>query len=406
MSGSEETTTEQSPLGLVDSSRGWQVVGATFLSTFTVFGVSYSFGAFFDSMAAEFGTNLSVTSLFFSITVFLYFGLGIITGRIADRIGPRTVLLGGAAVMSLGLLATSRVDSIWLGFLTYGVGVGIGVACAYVPMVATVGAWFETKRTTALGVAVAGIGIGTLVVAPIAEALVEQHGWRTTYVVFGIATAVLLSIASLGAHRPPGHAAGSVATPTPLRESIGRSRPFWIQYSATVVMTVALFVPFVFMARYISEKEIDGSAGLIVGLIGLASVVGRLGLGALAARFDVFFLYVGSFFVLGSSFLIWFAAGESYTLLVVFAITLGVAYGGFIALSPAVAAHMFGTDGLGGILGALYTGAGIGGLIGPPLMGALIASIGFQPTILVALAFGIVAAIILLPLRTNAGGTP
>ncbi len=388
---------------LIDSARGWQVVGATFISTFTVFGVSYSFGAFFAPMAAEFDTPRSTTALFFSITVFLYFMLGVFTGRLADRIGPRKVMLGGAACMVLGLLATSRVNSIELGFATYGIGVGIGVACAYVPMVATVGAWFEKKRTTALGFAVAGIGIGTLVVAPAAEALVDRYGWRQTYVIYAVATAVLLGVASLGAHRPPG--TGSSEPPMPLMESIGRSRPFWILYAASVSMTLALFVPFVFMADYIEERGIDGSAGLIVGLIGLASVFGRLGLGALAARLDVFYLYLGSFAVLGSSFIVWFFAGDSYALLVVFALILGVAYGGFIALSPAVAAQIFGTVGLGGVLGAIYTAAGVGGLVGPPLMGALIDRAGYRPTILVALACGLLASIILLPLRSNAGGT-
>ena len=67
------------------------MVAATFLATFTVFGVAYSFGAFFGSMADEFGGQRSAIALFFSLTTFLYFGLGVFTGRIADRYGPRPV---------------------------------------------------------------------------------------------------------------------------------------------------------------------------------------------------------------------------------------------------------------------------------------------------------------------------
>ena len=69
------------------------------------------------------------------------------------------------------------------------------------------------------------------------------------------------------------------------------------------------------------------------------------------------------------SFLLWLGAGDSYAMLVLFAIVMGVAYGGFIALAPAVAAGLFGTVGLGAILGALYTAAAIGGLVGPPIVG-------------------------------------
>ncbi|MEL6985576.1 MAG: MFS transporter, partial [Actinomycetota bacterium] len=109
----------------IDGAEGWLVVAATFLSTFTVFGVAYSFGSFFVPMADEFGSPRGAIALFFSITTFLYFGLGVVTGRISDRVGPRPVLLFGAACLVIGLLATSQVQSLWVGYLTYGIGVGI-----------------------------------------------------------------------------------------------------------------------------------------------------------------------------------------------------------------------------------------------------------------------------------------
>ncbi|MEL7159002.1 MAG: MFS transporter, partial [Actinomycetota bacterium] len=136
-----------------DTGAGWLVVGAAFLATFTAFGVAYSFGSFFGPMADEFGSDRGTTALIFAITTFLYFALGVVTGRIADLRGPRPVLAVGSVFLVVGLLATSRVQSITLGYLTYGIGVGLGVACAYVPMVAAVGAWFERQRTTALGAA-------------------------------------------------------------------------------------------------------------------------------------------------------------------------------------------------------------------------------------------------------------
>lgn len=373
----------------VDSAAGWLVVAATFLSTFTVFGVAYSFGAFFGPMTEEFGGQRSAIALFFSLTTFLYFGLGVFTGRIADRYGPRPVLLVGGAVMVVGLWLTSRVDSLWLGYLTYGVGVGIGVACAYVPMVATVGLWFERRRTAALGVAVAGIGVGTLVVAPAAEWSIERWGWRSTYVSMAVGTAVLLAIAAIGARRPAGVAGGPEVIP--LSESIGRSKAFAMLYLAGLLVVLSLFIPFVFLGDYLTERGIDGSAGLLVGTIGLSSVIGRLGLGAMAARVPPSRLYQLSFFGISVSFLIWLAAGSSYAMLVVFVVVLGLSYGGFIALSPAVVANLFGPVGLGGVLGALYTSAGLGGLIGPPLAGEMIDRVGYSWTLLAASGFAFLA---------------
>lgn len=367
----------------IDSPRAWLVVAAAFLSTFTTFGVAYSFGAFFGPMADEFGTDRGATALFFSITTFLYFALGVVTGHVADRHGPRRVLLFGTACLVIGLLLTARVPSIWLGYLTYGVGVGIGVACAYVPMVANVGAWFEHKRSAALGVAVAGIGVGTLTVTPLNEFLVESYGWRRTYEILAAGSAVLLVLAAMGARRPP---ASSVrGQPRALTSLLRASPSFWLLYVSIFLVSLTLFLPFVFLADYLEERNISGSAGLLVGSIGISSVVGRVLLGRLAGRVAARRLYNGCILVMALSFVLWLVAGSSYALLVAFTIVLGIAYGGFIALAPAVIADIFGPVGLGAVLGALYTAAGVGGLIGPPVAGRMLDAWGYRPMLIVAI---------------------
>ncbi|HCB33633.1 MAG TPA: MFS transporter, partial [Acidimicrobiaceae bacterium] len=376
----------------IDGRGGWVVVGATCLSTFAVFGVAYSFGAFFTAIRDEFDVGNSAVSLFFAITTFVYFVLGVVTGRLADRFGPRPVLLVGAVVMVAALLATSRVTNVWLGYVTYGLGVGIGIACAYVPMVATVGAWFERRRTTALGVAVAGIGIGTLVGSPSAKALVNAHGWRTAYVVLAVVAGALMLLASLGARRPPRPAD---AAPLPALSGLISNGRFALLYVAMMLLSAALFVPFVYLDDYVERRGATGGA-LLIGIIGAMSVVGRLGFGALGSRFSLLRLYQLSFATLGGSYLIWLWAGGDFSRLVAFAAVIGVGYGGFIALSPAVAAQLFGPAGLGGVLGALYTAAGIGGLLGPPLTGLLIDGAGYDWTIVAAMAVALAAVPLLV----------
>jgi MFS family permease len=382
----------------VDSGRAWVMAGAAFSSMFAVFGVAYSFGAFFDSMSEEFDAGSGLTALFFSLTTFLYFTLGLVTGRWSDRVGPKPVLLTGAVAMFAGLMITSVVDSLWIGLASYSIGVGIAAACGYVPMVAVVGGWFEERRTLALGVAVAGIGMGTLVMAPVASWLIDEHGWRIAYRIIAVgATAILLGCAVVTV-RPPG---GGDAEPVlPLR-SVVRTRAFRALYGSTLLLSLALFVPFVFIADYAEDEGIDtGLAALLVGLIGGASIVGRLGLGVLAPRVGLIRLYQSCLATMALSFLVWLVAGDRYPLLVLFTLVLGVAYGGFIALSPAVAAEVFGTVGLGGVLGAIYTAAGVGGLFGPPIAGAVIdATDGYTAATLGAMvmAFGAYIVIRRLP---------
>ena len=115
------------PMDELDSSKGWVAVGCAFVSMFICFGVVYSFGAFFDPMSSEFDTGSSATSALFSITTFLFFTGGIISGMAVDRFGPRPVLIFGGFSMGFGLYLTSLVNALWVGYITYGLGVGVGV---------------------------------------------------------------------------------------------------------------------------------------------------------------------------------------------------------------------------------------------------------------------------------------
>jgi len=202
-------------------------------------------------------------------------------------------------------------------------------------------------------------------------------------------------LATLGARRPPSRGgAGRVDL-----GSLVRQRLFVVLYLGVLALSLALFVPFVFIKSYATELGVEpGRAALLVGLIGAASIVGRLGLGALGARLGAIRLLQGSFVTMAGSCLIWMASDGHYGLLVLYTVVMGIGYGGFIALSPAVVAELFGTDGMATILGATYTAAGIGGLIGPPVAGAIIDRSGFGAGIGFALVMTLVAAGTLLAL--------
>ena len=343
---------------------------------FAVFGVGYSFGAFFTSMSDEFDTSSSATALVFSITISLSFLLGLWTGRWCDRVGPKPIMRTAAASLTIGLLLTAAVPNLWLGYLTYGGGVGLAIACAYVPMVAIVGGWFEQRRATALGLAVAGIGLGTLIGNPVAARLIDATSWRTTYVIFALFGGAVLTAASFIIE--PGPATVLAPKPHSLKKLLSR-RDFRILYGSTILTTLGLFVPFVFLADYAEEQGIsDVRAATLVGIIGGVSVVSRLGLGGLADRLGTVRLYVVSFLLMALAHWVWLSAGSSYTLLVLYTVLLGLGYGGFIALSPAVLADRFGMAGLGGILGTLYTAAGMGAFVSPPLAGWIIDQSGYD----------------------------
>lgn len=391
---------EAPPSSHLDSAGGWLVVAATFISTTTIFGITYSFSTFLAAMSEEFGSGNGATALLFGLTIFFLFMLGLPAGRASDKWGPRPLLFLACAAMVLGLFLTSLVDRIWLGYLTYGVGIGVGAACGYVPLVSQVSGWFERRRAVALGVAVSGIGVGTLFGPPLANSLIEANGWRWTYRFFAVVAFVGLLAAAALVRRAPTPA---TAEPVDYRSTF-RSPVFRSMYVAGLLMTLALFVPFVFLKPYAEDQGISSAAAAtLISFLGFGSLGGRLALGAFVNRVGLMRLYQVCFGVLGGSFVIWLLGGSSYPALAVFAFVLGTSYGGYVALSPAAAAELFGVSGLGAVLGALYTAGGIGGLIGPPMAGWLIDTTGgYTTSIVMALGLGLASVVVL---RTAIAGT-
>jgi len=233
----------------IDSGRGWVVVVAAFLGAFVAFGVSYSFGVFLRPMALDFHASHTAMSTIFAITSAFSFFLGPLTGNIADRYGPRPVVAVGAVLMAAGLIATARIHYFPLLFLSYGAGLGSAVACVYIPCVAAVGAWFKKRRVVALGVAISGIGCGTLIAAPLAAKLINDYGWRSATETFGWAGGALLVVAAVLLFRPPISRKKTSVSVFPML----RTPAFALLYISLLFAGVAIYVSFVFIPVYADD---------------------------------------------------------------------------------------------------------------------------------------------------------
>src|SRR6202163_4028234 len=183
---------------------GWLVVAAAFAVTFFGFGCAYTFSAFVEELQRDFGASRGSVSLVFSLAGFLYFGLGIVSGPLADPCGPRRFAVAGMLLTGLGLMAASAARSLPEVYATYGLGVGLGVGCAYVPAIGAVQRWFVRRRGLASGLAVSGIGIGTLVMPPLASFLIATLGWRNAYLVLGALAAIVGAGMALMIENDPG----------------------------------------------------------------------------------------------------------------------------------------------------------------------------------------------------------
>jgi MFS family permease len=351
----------------LDSPRGWVVVLGAFFVAFVAFGVTYTFGVFLKPIGVTFNANHATMTTLFSTLSVLSFFLAPLTGEIADRIGPHYVVGAGALLMGSGLLLTARVHAFPLLFLTYGGLIGAAVACLYVPSIAAVGEWFKKYRDIALGISISGIGCGTLVAAPLAAHLTAHYGWRNAFETFAWASTAILLVCAVLVSRPPGLKEKQKIDVWPKV----RTQTFWLLYAAVALCGIAIFVAFVFVTPFAMDVGATHvAAAALVGYIGASSVVGRLGLNALAERFGLLNMYKASYWILLLGCAIWLVS-HNYPMLVVFALVLGVGYGGIAAMTPAVAAARFGIEGLGEVLGLLLTSFGVASLVGPPAAGIM-----------------------------------
>jgi MFS family permease len=350
----------------------WVVVWATFVCLALIFGVSYSFAAFFESFAAEFSAQRADVSWIFGLSGFVYFVLGAGGGMLADRFGPRIVCSAGMALIAMGLLATSWATSLLAVYASYGLLVGLGIALVYTPSIASVQPWFTTRRGLAGGIASSGVGAGTLLVPVLVAMAIGPVPWRDAMQLLALGVLVLgLMSAGLLRRAPAVNAPGRAgsASGLTLRETL-RTPAFRWFYLATVLASPVMFIPFAHVSASARDLGLgEAFAVALVGLIGMGSLVGRFAIGVVADRLGRAQTLVLMQLSMGASYVLWGAAGGE-GLLVVFALWFGLSYGSIVSLLPAICMDYFGGRSVASVVGTLYSGAALGNLLGPVLAGA------------------------------------
>ena len=354
----------------MESRKAWVVVWATFVCLAVIFGVSYSFAAFFENFAKEFSAQRADVSWIFGLCGLVYFVLGAGGGMLADRWGPRLVCMTGMVFIAMGLFLTSLAQSLATVYLSYGLLVGLGIALVYTPSIACVQPWFNKRRGLASGIASSGVGAGTLILPVVVSYLLTEINWREALqmmsagvLLFGLSAGFLLK-------RAP-HLNGNISSQLPgLTLSAALKTPSfkWL-YMGTLLGAPVMFVPFAHISAAARDAGVpDAQAVGLVGLIGIGSLVGRFAIGWLADRIGRIKTLMLMQCLMGLSYLVWAGAQERW-MFAVFALWFGLSYGSIVSLLPAICMDLFGGRAVSAIIGTLYTGAALGNLLGPVLAG-------------------------------------
>ncbi|MBA7626986.1 L-lactate transporter [subsurface metagenome] len=395
---------------------GYVIVLLCFFIMLLMFGTFYSFGVFFKPLSAEFGWTRTATSGAYSLAAFLSGLLAIVMGRLTDRFGPRIVMTLGGFLLGLGYLLMSQVSAIWQLYLFYGVVVGVGMSCAFVPPLSTVARWFVKRRGIMTGFVVAGIGIGTLIIPPAATWLIESLSWSTAYIVIGAIALVFIILAAQFLRLDPRQmgllpdgenkeAAGLNlhARGFSLREAMA-SWQLWVLFAILFCFGYCLHTIIAHIANYATDMEISATvAAGILAVIGGLSILGRIATGSITDRIGSKSPLIVNL-ILMSGALFWLVVTGELWMLYLFAVIFGFAYGGLAAMESPIVAELFGLSSHGVVMGVASFGFTAGGAVGPLVAGRIFDMLGsYQIAFLICALVGISGIILAWVLRPPVG---
>jgi len=352
----------------------WIIVAAGGVLGCVAIGGLFSLPVFLRPIAQDTGwstTGIS-TAMTFAFVALAFGSIG--WGALSDRVGPRAVVLAGSVLLAAGLALAGLATSLVAFQLLFGVVVGLGAAAIFAPMMACVTGWFDTRRSLAVSLVSAGMGMAPMTMSPLAAWLVQAHHWRTSLqVVAALAAVILVPVAWL-VRRPPAlaHAASGTAREPAL--SVGqavRSAPFLILVLTSFLSCATHSGPIFHTVSYAVTCGIPLMAAVsIYSMEGLAGLGGRLVFGLLGDRFGAARVLVLALLAQAVVVLGYVSArqlGSFYTVAALF----GFTYAGVMPLFAVIARENFPLRMMGTVIGGTTMASSFGMALGPVLGGLI-----------------------------------
>jgi OFA family oxalate/formate antiporter-like MFS transporter len=342
----------------------------------------------------------------------------IIAGRIQDKIGPRPVATAGGLMLGSGLILASFTANfppstalIWL-IITYSVLGGLGIGAAYVCPIATSVKWFPDKRGLITGLAVAGFGAGAFFFAPLAKGLITggpyqllgrnlfvlpEVGLFNTFLVLGMIFLVTITFGAMLLKNPePGYKPAGWNPPAQSASSAGqkvdftpaemfRTWQFWLLWCVYLIGCAAGLMIIMkaspiwqsFALSGLSSNldraqlnQIANAGALAVSILAIFNTSGRILWGKISDLIGRKSTLISIFLICGL-IMMTFNHLKNYPLFLIGISLVGLCFGGFLAVFPAVTADFFGTKHYGANYGWMFSAFGAGGLLGPYLAARL-----------------------------------
>jgi len=289
---------------------GWVVVGVSFITLALAYGVWYSFSVFFVALLKEFGWSRSTAAGAFSLFIIIHSSMGPLVGRMADRFGPRRVIVLGSFSLGVGLALCSLMSTWWNFYLFFGIITAAGVgSIGWVPNTTIIQNWFKANRGLAIGIISSGIGVGIFICVPAIQHLISRLGWRMAYRIMACFIPLVVAPMAIAFLRKPAQTTSppdaslsekgvirtEIKDPLPLDEE-WVSRPWTIRRAITTRQFRLLSISFPLGAfatqsilthqvAFFVDQGVDILfASYIVGIVGIASVGAKILWGTLSDK--------------------------------------------------------------------------------------------------------------------------
>jgi MFS family permease len=357
----------------------WWVVVASILGLIVGTGSInvFAFGVFLKPVSDELGLSRGTLSAAVFLSSILTAACSPIIGTLIDRWGIRTVMLPSIALFALVTAGFSLLTpNPMVLFVVYGVSGFVGAGQTPIAYSKAVVAWFDKQRGLALGIAMAGVGLGVLIVPQLAAALIQSVGWRMAYVGLGITVFALAFLPVAAVVREPGERDRAAAPPAAFRqrgltiaEALGTWR-FWALTIAFFFGVVAINGTLTHVVAMLTDRGLSiQAATAIFSASGIAILVGRILSGFCLDR--IFGPYVAvAFLVFPMAGIGLLGSGAGGIVPVAGTVLCGLGIGAEVDLMAFFVSRYFGLRGFAQIYGLMFGIFAAGTGVGPLAMGA------------------------------------
>ena len=378
---------------------GWVIVGVGIVVTCVGFGAMLTLSIFLQPMAEAMGwsrTGIATAAML----NFLCMGVGaFIWGALSDRYGTRMVVMGGGALLGLGMVLASQASTLFQFQLLYGAIVGVASGSFYAPLTAMTTKWFTRHRSLAVALVSAGLSVGSTVMAPFARWMITAYDWRTAMMAIGDLAWLVIIPAALLLRNPPTPAATAVPVASADGPDFTIGQVIRTPQFAAIALThfaccAAHSGPIFHMVTHAIDRGIPTmAAATVLSAAGLASLGGKIGCGIFADRVGAKRTLVAGLALQAVAISLYVFTGglaSFYALALVF----GFAYGGVMPLYAILVREYFGARVMGAAFGAVALVATVGMALGPLIGGWLFDTVGSYAWMFIgssAIGFGAVA---------------